>query len=263
MKITFLGTGTSHGVPTIDCMAQEYAHCPKGVCKASADDPLHRRTRSSIIVEHAGRIILIDVSPDFRQQVLREKISRLDAVLITHRHADHIGGVPDIRSYTRAAPLPVYGSTESIASIRQTFSYIFDPATVLGGGIPRLETTAITGAFTLFGLTITPIPVDHAGLSGCLGFRINDLAYIPDLKTIPAQSKNLLGGLQCLILDALRDERPHATHIILPESIALARDLKPGRCYFTHFCHDIHYQRDAHYLDPWMFFGHDGLVVAM
>jgi phosphoribosyl 1,2-cyclic phosphate phosphodiesterase len=263
MEITFLGTGTSHGVPQIDCMLQEYAHCPKGVCKASQQDPRHRRTRSSIIVEYNGRNVLIDVSPDFRQQAMSARIMHIDAVLITHSHADHIGGIPDIRSYTRTAALPLYGSPESIEHIRRSFNYAFDPPEILGGGIPRLTMIPVAAPFDLFGYTITPLPVEHGSLKGCFGFRIGDMAYIPDVKSIPEHTLACLSGLHCLIIDALRETRPHSTHMILPESIALARRLQPELCYFTHFCHDIHYIVDAHHLDSRMSFAHDGLSIAL
>jgi phosphoribosyl 1,2-cyclic phosphate phosphodiesterase len=261
MKITFLGTGTSHGVPQIDCMLQGYVNCAKGVCQASEHDPRHRRTRSSIIVEYNGRTVLIDVSPDFRQQALTARLMHLDAVLVTHSHADHIGGTPDIRSYTRAAPLPLYGSRECIDHIRRSYSYAFDPPEILGGGIPQLITIPVDSSFELFGRTVTPLAVEHGSLKGCLGFRINDMAYIPDVKSIPEETLAQLSNLRCLIIDALRETRPHSTHIILPESIAMARRLRPAACYFTHFCHDIHYIADAHWLDPWMSFAYDGLAV--
>ena len=151
VNITFLGTGTSHGVPSIDCMLSGYARCKKNVCRLSDTDPKHRRTRSSILIEIDGKHLLIDVSSDFRQQALQYRIPKIDAVLITHCHADHIGGIPDIRSYTPAAspPLPLYGSPESVENIRQTFSYIFSSSTFIGGGIPRLDLIHVDRPFTL------------------------------------------------------------------------------------------------------------------
>jgi phosphoribosyl 1,2-cyclic phosphate phosphodiesterase len=265
MNIVFLGTGTSHGVPTIDCMLEDYRRCRKGVCKASISDPKHRRTRCSIAVEYGQRTVLVDVSLDFREQALREEIRRIDAVLITHSHADHIGGMADIRSYSEASgtALDVYGSAESVERIRQTHAYIFDPNTFVGGGIPRVDTHVINGSFDLFGETVTPIPVHHGTLAGCQGYRIGPVAYIPDMKSIDEEHKAKLQGLSCLILNCLRDTRPHSTHLILEESMALARELRPGRCFFVHMCHDIHYQFDAQFLDPWMQFAHDGLRVSI
>ena len=209
--VLFLGTGTSHGVPSIDCMLDNYTRCPKGVCRASLTDPKHNRTRCSIIVSYNDASVLIDVSADFRQQTLREHVDAIDAVLITHAHADHISGIPDIRSYTRDRTLPMYGSRESVGCIRQSFEYIFRPPQMLGGGIPRLNLITIDHPFELFGETVVPIPVEHGSLQGAYGYRIGPIAYIPDVKTMTAQSKKLLAGVTCLIIDALRDEQPHTT----------------------------------------------------
>ncbi len=262
MKVTFLGTGTSHGVPSIDCMLANYERCRKGVCRAAATDPRHARTRCSLYLEYGGRGVIADVSPDFRQQALRERIPRIDAVLISHRHMDHIGGIPDIRSYTRE-PLPIYGSQETIDVLHAAFGYAFDPDTFVGGGIPRLESTVVGGPFDLFGVRVTPVHVEHGVLKGCYGYRLGDVAYVPDMKRIDDTEKTKLEGVACLVLNCLRDERPHATHMILDESMTLARELRPKQCYFVHMCHDIHYQRDAERLDPWMHFAYDGLTVEV
>lgn len=263
MRITFLGTGTSHGVPSIDCMIGGFERCPKGVCRKSMTDPKHRRTRCSILVEIDGRNILIDVSADFREQALRERVGRIDAVLITHKHADHIAGMPDIRSYTRAPlpPLPVFGSDESVSGIRQAFGYIFDPSTVVGGGIPRIELLGVSGPFELFGRTVTPLPVAHGGMSGCLGYRIGPVAYVPDIKTCPEETRAMLDGVDTLVLNCLRVEREHSTHLVLPESMALARSVSPRQCFFVHMCHDVDYETDSANLDPWMRFAWDGLSI--
>jgi len=258
MKLTFLGTGTSHGVPAIDCMLNDFARCPKKVCKAAFTDSKHNRTRCSVVVEVGGKSVLIDVSPDFRQQVLRDKIMAIDAVLITHCHADHIGGIPDIRSYTDT-PLPFFASRESAQRIRQSFDYVFNPPQMRGGGIPEIDLHEISEPFELFGETIVPVWVEHGSLKGAFGYRIGNLAYVPDLKTLPEAGKEKLSGVKCLVLDALRDERPHSTHMILPESIALARELGAERTYFTHLAHNIHYGLDAPLLDQTMAFAHDGL----
>lgn len=265
MKITFLGTGTSHGVPSIDCVKTNYKYCPKGVCKESLTDPKHNRTRSSILIEYDNKHILVDVSSDFRQQALREKIPKIDAVLITHIHADHVMGIPDIRSYTYSLeePLPFYGSEESMSGIKELFYYIFDPNTFEGGGIPKISCHSVHSSFQLFGKSIIPIPVQHGPLKGCFGYRIDNVAYIPDMKDVTNGNKSLLKNLDCLIIDCLRETRPHITHIILPESLSLVRELKPKKCYFIHMCHDIHYKEDAKYLDPWMEFAYDGLNVEI
>lgn len=265
MNITFLGTGTSHGVPSIDCMMDNHKHCKKGVCAASESDPVHRRSRSSLFVEYQGRRILLDASMDFRAQALAARIPDIDAVLITHRHSDHIGGIPDIRSYNRYGKkvIPVFGSSESLDSLCSTYDYIFSPTTFPGGGIPQITINPVDGPFDCFGVTVTPIPVFHGNLFGCFGYRIGPLAYIPDMRALTEESLELLNGVRCLILNCLRDDRAHSTHLILGESIMLARAIAPEKCYFIHLCHDIHYQLDAGRLEPWMQFAHDGLFVTI
>jgi phosphoribosyl 1,2-cyclic phosphate phosphodiesterase len=265
MKITFLGTGTSHGVPPIDCMIANHARCKKDVCRQSIDDPKHRRTRSSILVELSGKRLLIDVSADFRQQALANAVIAIDAVLITHGHADHICGIPDIRSYTgrSSPPLHVYGSPESMTSIRQMFQYIFSEKTFVGGGIPNIILDPVEGPFTLFNAEVTPLSVRHGNLQGCFGYRIDNMAYIPDMKSLNGATKDLIRNLDCLILNCLRDEREHSTHLILEESMDLARELSPRRCYFIHMSHDIHYALDAKKLDGWMEFSYDKQCIQL
>ncbi|MBD3315465.1 MAG: MBL fold metallo-hydrolase [Chitinivibrionales bacterium] len=264
MKITILGSGTSHGVPPLDCMISNNERCPKGVCREAEVDPRHRRSRSSIAVEYGDYLVLVDVSPDFRNQALRERLKHIDAVLLTHSHADHIAGIPDIRSYTRERELTLYGSAETVRYVRRSFGYIFDERPCMeGGGIPKLQTKSVKTPFDLFGTPVAPLPVVHGSLEECFGYRIGNLAYIPDFKVLHDEAWELLSGIDTLIIDALRDTRPHSTHSILPESIALAKKLKPRKCYFTHLCHDIHYRRDAFMLEEWMHFAWDGLRITI
>ncbi len=261
MRITFLGTGTSHGVPSIDCMINGFVNCLNDVCRMSMIDKKHNRTRSSILIELNEKNILIDVSADFRFQMLRESVKKIDAVLLTHGHADHIGGIPDIRSYTTNKDLPFYGSSETIGAIEKTYSYIFDQTTFEGGGIPHIITNIIEDEFSLFGEPIIPIRVFHGPLEGVYGYRIGSLGYIPDLKSISDIEIQKLHGIDTLILNCLRTGPLHPTHLVLAESIQLARKIAPRRCYFIHMCHDIHYEKDKFVLDPWMDFSYDGLNI--
>jgi phosphoribosyl 1,2-cyclic phosphate phosphodiesterase len=265
MKITFLGTGTSHGVPPLDCMIDGHATCTKDVCRLSETDPRHARTRSSILVEWDGKNILIDVSLDFRQQALRENIKRIDAVLLTHCHADHIGGLPDLRSYTKQKgdPLPVFGSPESIDALRRSFGYIFDPDTFVGGGIPNIETRTVCAPFEVVGKTAVPISVEHGPLKGCFGYRLGPLVYIPDMKSINEEELKKCAGAEVLVLNCLRDEREHLSHLILPQAMALARRIGPRQCCFIHMCHDIHYIIDRQGMENWMDFSYDGLKIEL
>lgn len=262
MRITFLGTGTSHGVPSIDCALSRHAHCRQGVCAACATDPRHARTRCSLLLDYNDRSVLCDVSMDFRAQALRERFPAVHAVLLTHRHMDHMGGLPDLRSYT-PTPVPVYGSRETIEEIHKAYAYMSDPNAFAGGGITRVDAHVADAPFELFGQTVTPVPVEHGILQGCLGWRVGPLAYIPDLKRLKPGSLELLRGIDTLIIDLLRVDRPHATHVIMPESFDIARAVAPRQCYFVHMSHDIHYQLDKQYLEPWMEFAWDGLKVTI
>ncbi len=263
MKVTFLGTGTSHGVPPIDCMLQGFASCPQDVCLQSSADPRHRRTRSSVLLQWNGFSVIIDVGPDFREQCLRERVTRIDGALITHAHADHIMGIPDIRSYSRHRSIPFFGSPETIDRIRNGFSYIFDPSNPVGGGIPRITVHPVDGPFELFGQTIIPLRVNHLGLEGCYGFRAGPVTYLPDLKSIDHEELRKCSGTRLLVLNCLRRGPEHVSHLTLPQSIELARLIAPHRCYFIHMSHDIHYANDRPALDEWMDFSWDGLSLDL
>ncbi len=258
MKITFLGTGTSHGVPPIDCMMTGYAKCPKGVCRKARTDPRHSRTRTSVLLEKGGKTLIADVSADFRQQALRNNIRRIDAVALSHGHIDHFGGLPDIRSYTDAAdePIEVYGSNETLDTVRQAFPYMFEARTGRGKGVPRLKMINLADTQIIVGFKVTPVPVEHGTLKECLGLRIDDIGYVPDVKRMSPQSEELLKGLNVLILNCLRDEREHPTHMLLSQSMDLARRLSPKRCYFIHMTHDIDYETDGKRIDNWMEFSY-------
>ena len=155
------------------------------------------------------------------------------------------------------------GSRQSIEVIRRTFSYIFDPTTYIGGGIPHIETKPIDDSLSLHGVCVTPINVHHGNVVGCYGYRVGSVAYIPDLKTIDDTEMEKLRNLDILILNCLRRSPEHSTHLILPESIQLARLIKPACCYFIHMSHDIHYENDSKSLDSWMKFSYDGLSITV
>jgi len=245
MKITFLGTGTSHGVPQIDCLLNNYEKCPHDFCSSSDTDPKNLRTRSSILIEKDNFHVLIDTSLDFRFQMLRSKVRKIDAVLYTHSHADHIYGLPDIRSYSfnQQKGIDIYGTLETITDIKKAFGFIFTPPELKGGGIAEVNPHIISGPFMLGNMTVTAVPVHHGLLIGCVGYRINDIAYLPDVKEIPDSSIALLKGLEVLIIDSLRTN-PHPTHLSMGESLGIAEELKPKYTFFTHMCHVIDYKKE-------------------
>lgn len=266
IQVVLLGTGTSHGVPSIDCMLAGYADCPQGVCRAAQNDPRHNRTRCSLLVEVGGRAILVDTSLDFRSQMLAQRVRRIDAVLFTHSHADHIGGLSDIRSYCPPGQaLPIYGSQETIDDLRRRFDYIFNPPEIRGGGIPEVAAHVIRPGelISLFGLQVTPAHVEHGSARECFGYRLGPVAYVPDLKVMPEPAKQILRGAEVLILNALRRAPEHPTHLTLDASLALAQELQPKACYFTHMSHDIHYVYDRIGLPAHVDFAYDGLSLEV
>jgi phosphoribosyl 1,2-cyclic phosphate phosphodiesterase len=207
-------------------------------------------------------MILVDTSVDFRQQALRANIRRLDAVLITHCHVDHVFGLDDIRPLNfRHGALPIFANEIAWIDLRRIFQYIFQP-THFGGGLPQLiPHTVYPGAPFCVGedLTITPLEVIHGKLP-VIAYRFNDFAYATDLKSIPQESMDSLRDLDVLVLDCVRI-KPHSTHLGLEEALAVIEDLKPKRAFLTHLNHDIMYSRDSHLLPDGVQFGYDGLVV--
>ncbi len=252
MKLTFLGTGTSTGVPSIACECET----------CLSEDFRDKRLRVSILVEHAGKTILVDTSSDFRQQALRAKIKYLDAVLITHCHVDHVFGLDDLRPLNfRYGAIGVYANEIAWKDLRRIFQYIFQP-THFGGGLPQLipHTVEHNAPFN-FGkdLTVTPLEVIHGSLP-VVAYRFNDFAYVTDLKTIPPDSLEGLLDLDVLVLDCVRI-KPHSTHLCLEEALAYIEVLKPKRAFLTHLNHDIMHERDSRLLPDNVQFGYDELVV--
>lgn len=247
MKITILGSGTSTGVPMVGC------GCP--VC--SSDDPRDKRTRASIVVEAVDRYILVDTSTDLRKQVIREKIPRIDAVLFTHPHADHIHGIDDLRGFhfIHRRIIPCYGGRETIETIAGNFSYIFKGLTAAGYA-PLLEPHIVSGPFDLFGLKITPIPLVHGTMSA-IGYRFGNFAYLTDLSSIPEASMELLRGLDILLIDALR-YTPHNNHLNIEGALRVVEQLKPVRALFTHLTHEVPHA-DGKKLPQGVEFAYDGL----
>ena len=230
--LTVLGSGTSMGVPTIGC------DC--AVCHS--DDPRDKRTRPSVLIEYNDRAVLIDTTPDFREQAIREKIRRLDAVLYTHTHADHLLGIDDLRPLSflhKPGRLPLYAHPEAAEFIRSMFRYIFD-GNYKFGGLPQVELKSMEGPLELFGARFEPIKIIH-GDADIYGFRFGSAAYLTDHSEIPESSLAKLEGLDVLFLDALR-YKPHPTHSTVEHSLHTVERLKPKRAFFTHICHDLGHQ---------------------
>jgi phosphoribosyl 1,2-cyclic phosphate phosphodiesterase len=228
IKITFLGTGTSQGIPLVACNCE--------VC--SSTDSKDKRLRTSVLVETAQTRFVIDSGPDFRQQLLREKIRKLDAVVFTHEHKDHIAGLDEVRAfnYSSGKRMPVFATDRVQDALKREFAYVFSE--VKYPGIPEVDLYSIENDPLIIGdIIIQPINVMHFKLP-VKGFRINDFAYITDANFIPESEKPKLEGLQVLVLNALRKE-PHVSHFTLEEALDLVRELKPKKAYFTHISHQL------------------------
>lgn len=253
MEIVFLGTGTSHGVPMIGC------EC--AVCRS--EDPRDNRLRPSIyITGHEGTRVLIDTTPDLRQQCLRAGISRVDAVVYTHAHADHILGFDELRRFNHLTkhPVPVYGAPATLQALQTTFRYAFATDAPSGGGVPDTRLIPIDGAFSIGELDLQPLTVYHGG-NPVLGFRIGQFAYLTDCNMVPDETMGQLHGLEILVLDALRHRR-HPTHFSLSEAMSVAQQIGARSTLFTHMCHDLGHAETCAMLPDGVSLAYDGLRIT-
>jgi phosphoribosyl 1,2-cyclic phosphate phosphodiesterase len=255
-RLVFLGTGTSVGVPAIGC----------GCAVCSSANPRNKRTRCSVILGLPGGNLLIDTSPDLRQQLLREHIGLVHAVLYTHEHADHIFGLDDLRlmQFYLGGPVPLYCEPEVEHRIRKSFDYAFRPADGLHkGAIPQLVFRGIgLEPFDVLGTRATPMRLLHGPTVPVLGFRFGNVAYCTDVNAIPPESLERLRGLDVLVLDCLRPE-PHATHFGLSEALAVVRELRPRRTLLTHLSHHFDHDATSAALPPGVELAYDGLEAPL
>jgi phosphoribosyl 1,2-cyclic phosphate phosphodiesterase len=256
IRITVLGSGTSVGVPTVGC--------PCAVCRS--DDPRDKRLRPSVLVSYEGggrsRNVLIDTTPDLRQQALTAGFTWIDAILFTHAHADHIMGLDDIRPFNYGRPdrIPAYGTAETLGRLRDAFSYAFEGEATHAGGRPRVEAAVLNAsAVDIHGLEFHPLRVWH-GRAEITAFRFGNAAYVTDQSDIPSESLPLLEDLDVLFLGALRRE-PHPTHSTVDQALAWVERLRPRRAYFTHICHHLPHAETNAQLPGGVELAYDGLVI--
>jgi phosphoribosyl 1,2-cyclic phosphate phosphodiesterase len=249
VKITFLGTGTSQGVPVIACD-----------CKTcQSEDPHDKRLRTSLLLETDGKALLFDAGPDFRQQMLREHVCRLDAILLTHEHKDHIAGLDDVRAfnYKSQDAIDIYSEERVLKALKKEYAYVFSEFQY--PGIPKMRLTAIDDqSFMINGIQVMPLRVFHYRLP-VLGFRIGNLAYITDANYIPEESKEKLYGVKYLIINALRKEK-HISHFSLREAMDFIREISPKKAFITHISHQMGCHADvSKELPPGITLAYDGL----
>lgn len=253
IQATFLGTGTSQGVPVVACNCE--------VC--SSTDDHDKRLRSSLLVECGGQNLVIDAGPDFRQQMLREKVQALRAILLTHEHVDHIFGLDDIRSYNwiQQHPMEIYAEERVQKAIKRIFSYVF--ADYKYPGIPKMHLMEVTNLpFAVDGIQIIPIRAYHHKLP-VLGYRIGDLTYITDSNYIPDEELNKVFGSKVLVLNALRKKK-HISHFCLDEALEIIEKVNPERAYLTHISHHMGLHAEVQKeLPDNVFLAYDGLTVAL
>lgn len=253
MTITFLGTGTSQGVPVIACNCE--------VC--TSPDPHDKRLRSSIMIEDGDKVIVIDSGPDFRYQMLRAKVKRLDAIVFTHEHKDHIAGMDDIRAfnYRQEAAIDIYATTRVQEALKREFAYVF--AEMKYPGIPEVKLNTIDlKPFSIGNIKFIPIEVMHYKLP-VLGFRLGDFTYITDAKTISEAEKQKIKGTKTLVINALQIEK-HISHFTFVEAIAFAKEIGAEKTYFTHISHRLgRHQSILGLLPKNITLAYDGLVLEV
>ena len=250
LELTFLGTGTSNGIPVIGC------DC--AVCRSA--DPRDRRSRSSAAIRDNERVYLIDTATELRCQALATGLSQVDAVLMTHAHADHTGGFDDLRRFNElmGRHLPVYANAITAAMLRERYAYAFVDQYPFYGGKPDLTLHQVDGPFTPFDREIVPIPVWHGRLP-ILGYRLGPVAYITDAKLIPDASLDRLHGLELLVLNGLRD-RPHPTHLSVAEAVEIIELVRPRRALLTHLSHELSHEAASRLVPPGVAIAYDGLT---
>ncbi len=247
--ITFLGTGTSTGVPVVGCSC--------GIC--TSDDPRNQRLRQSVKIERNGRHFLIDTTPDLRLQLLRSPIPRLDFILFTHSHSDHLMGLDDIRpfNFRQRDAIHAFANPATAHAVRRVFSYIWSD-TQIGGGKPQLDLHEVEEPFTHQGIDITPLPVDHGDWT-ILGYRIGQFAYITDTNGIPASTMRLLEGVDVLALDGLRVAPHHPTHFTIEEAVAVAQRIGARETWLIHLTHEVDHALVESTLPAGIRLAYDGL----
>lgn len=252
MRVTVLGSGTSSGVPTIGCKCR--------VCLSS--HAKNKRLRSSCLFEVDGKNILIDTSPDLRAQALTHHIEKIDAVLYTHIHADHVHGIDELRMYNESQkkPIPVFGDEQTIAHLTKHFAYIFNPSTAYPSLIPRLEPHVVSGRFDCAGISVQMVPCHHGDKWMTSNYRIGDVAWLTDTNGIPATSYDFLKNLEVLFLDGLRP-KPHPTHFHLEETLKTAQKIAAKKTYLIHLTHDYDHDEFNKTLPNGIELAYDGLRI--
>jgi phosphoribosyl 1,2-cyclic phosphate phosphodiesterase len=251
MKVTFLGTGTSVGVPVIGCRCR--------VC--TSENPKNHRLRQSVWVREGDASLLIDTAVDFRSQALRFGVRRVDAILLTHPHADHILGLDETRvfAYWQKQSIPVYGSPATLEGVRKTFWYAFEEAPE-GGGLPKLELVPLNGASCICGFEVLPVEGDHGSMK-VTGYRIGGFAYLTDCKRVPEETVRALRRVDTLVINALRYRPEHPTHMTVGEALAAVEAIRPRRAFFVHMGHELDHDELSAALPEGVAPAYDGLTL--